>query len=93
MVRVLDVAMEMYQPLSLKHWPPKTSPWLRSSQSRVEIEFGIVESNQSLSPIGINAEMIAEYLFWPDGYRVAMRGFLVMIVITLGLLRMLKTWV
>jgi hypothetical protein len=37
--------------------------------------------------------MIAEYLFWPDGYRVAMRGFLVMIVITLGLLRMLKTWV
>jgi hypothetical protein len=61
-VEVADVALEMCQPLRLEHWPPKTSPWLHSSQSRVEIEFGIVESNQSLTPLGNNAEMTAGYL-------------------------------
>jgi len=35
---------------------------LHSNQSRVEIEFGIIESNQSLTLVGINAEMTAEYL-------------------------------
>jgi hypothetical protein len=76
----------------MKHWLPKTSPWLHSSRFRVEIKFGIVESNQSLSPSGINAEKIAEYLSWPDEYRVATQGFLAMVVIALGLLRMLETW-
>jgi hypothetical protein len=89
MVEVSDVALEMCQPLRLKHWPPKTSPWLHSSRFRVEIKFGIVESNQSLSPIGINAEKIAEYSSWPDEYRVATQGFLAMVVIAL---RMLETW-
>jgi hypothetical protein len=63
MVEVADVALEMCQPLGLEHWPPETSPWLHSSQSHEEIEFGIVESSQPLSPIGINAETTAEYLF------------------------------